>query len=188
MICLMLAALMFLFATTALAASAPKISKDDFMMKIGRTKIDLLTDGIASIVKASVNKKLIQEDFGYDETEFVLSAKEAEFHIPIDGDYCSCVDLLKKGVTSRGIRIGSKESALLKAYPEPDEKNATGKFTDYCFRMRGAPKELSAAVKKNLNNVRPDYFYDLYFTVNDRTKKVVRILYLSPFCSAGWYE
>lgn len=162
---------------TALAAPA-SIGKSDFVIRIGKTDFDMLTHDVDVAILSSGNKlkKTTVRAEGVSWIEYVLKAKEAAFYLPESRDYCERAALTKSGVTARGIKIGSTESALLEAYPETDDVWTDGKKTIYGYQAPNAPADLSESVAAKLADKRPDYFYKLLFTVSNKTKKITGIV------------
>lgn len=156
---------------------AAPLDWNDFWIKVGKTDINLLTYDVQAIVDASGQRLKEQTSHaeGVEWTDYVIKAREATFYITPGTDYCWFTALTKKGVTARGIKLGSTEKALLEAYPAPAEKDVEGKFTHYMFRVDGRPGELTPSDAENINKLRPGYFYEIYARVNTRTKKVVAI-------------
>lgn len=169
------------FSATAFAAPAA-ISADDFMINVGKTSINLLTDSVDSILKASDKKMVYKESDDRNDLNYFIKAKEATFATHKKDDvYASAAFLTSKGATSRGIKLGSTESALLKAYPATDDTWDSGKEMLYYYQAANAPDTLSAADKKNLDSIRPNYYYKIIFTVNKKSKRVTDITFIE------WY-
>lgn len=162
---------------------AAQLGANDFVVRTGKTDIDLLTDNAPAILKASGKKpiKFVLQGPGEANIEYTINAREATFYIPNGGDYADTVNLTKKGITARGVRIGSKESAFLDAYPTPYDSWTEDKSICYCFRVQDAPNALTKTEMANINEVRPAYFYELIVRVNAKTKKVTAILF------SQWY-
>lgn len=175
------ALVIMLAGTTALAASP--LGKDDFEIKLGKTSINLLTNDTDSMLKATgkkLQKKITYPENVYTE-EYWLIAKEATLYFDPYTYYPYGASLTKKGVTARGIKIGSKESALLAAYPEPYYVEIEGKYAYYSFRIPNTPEHLTESDEANLDKVRPEYYYEIFITINNKTNKVTGILYMTNF-------
>ena len=172
---------MALACTNALAV-AP-LGMDDFTVKLGKTSIDFLTNDLDSMLKATgrkLQKKVFYPEGVYTE-EYWIKAKEATLYFEPYTYFPYGASLTKKGVTARGIKIGSKESALLAAYPEPYYCDIDGKYTYYSFRVPNTPDRLTASDEVNLDKVRPVYYYELLVGVNNKTGKVSGISFITNF-------
>ena len=174
-------ALSLLYTPVALAAPAA-LSKSDFILRVGKTDIDLLTASMQEICAASGKKLTYKKDNTRNRLDYRVSAKEATFlTIGKDVSFPCGVDLAKNTKTARGIKVGSTEKQLLAAYRPKEAVNA-GSATYYYFRAPGATETLSASAIANLATARPDYFFMLIVVVGNKTKKVISISFTS------WYE
>lgn len=164
-----------LAVSVAFAAPAP-MGMDDYWIKVGGTDINLLTYDVASILSAS-GKKITTHKYWLENermTGYCIKAKEATFYLSDDVDFCQSVSLTKKGATARGIKIGSTLSKLLEAYPVTDEPWSDSKTTYYSVKVAG-PEFLTSSDVDNLDKMRPIYFYETIFQVNNKTKKITAI-------------
>lgn len=166
------------FPLSALA-DPPPISESDFTFKVGKASIDLLKMNMTDIAKKTrrsiVRKKPIHED---DYLTRVIKTSTTYFYgSEYMGTYCFIVDFTKKGVTSRGIRIGSPEKSVIEAYPiaEKYEADAFDDHRYYACYAQAPNDELSEYDEAHMNEFRPLYYYALWFKVSSKTQKVVAI-------------
>lgn len=171
---LMLAAAVTLFAAPAHAASGTPIGFDDFTFKLEKGEVNILTKNYDAILRASGKKftklkRTHDEDYGY-----ALKTKTVTFYAYDGADdiFCYSLTYTKKGVTPRGIKIGSTEAQLLAAYPAPESSDEWEGSIYYRFGMPGRPSELTESDMQHIDDLRPGYFYVIIFEVNAKTRKV----------------
>ena len=160
------------------AVWAPAIGPDDFVIRVGETDFDLCRHDIDVAIWSSGEELEYHKDDTREGYDYRVNTEEAVFLIPDRDTMFACgARLTEKGVTARGIRIGSELDELLVAYPETDDVWDDGSVTIYTYQAPNAPESLPADVAVSLNDERPDYFYKIIIMVQNTTQKVESIYF-----------
>ena len=172
--------LLFAYSIPALAAAPKTINKKDFVIKVGKKNIDLLKNGFPEIVSAS-GKQILEYNDSEEYASLYVAANEATFYGHADEDdakklYVDFVELTGKGATARGIKIGSTEAALFKAYRIKD-LDWDDDDNKYYQVQATSSKGITSKDIKNLHKVRPVYYYSISFTVSKATNKVTGVIF-----------
>ena len=167
------------FSLPALAAAPKKISKTDFVIKIGKKNINLLKQGVKEICAAS-GKKVEERPTDDEEGEYTYyTAKVNEGSFTgVNAYHVDAATLSEKGVTARGIKIGSTEAEVFRAYPvkKVDWDYDCNSCTFYEAAAKAPSGGLTTKDSKNIAKVRPVYYYSISFGINNTTKKVEHVL------------
>lgn len=184
--CILTSILLSLLIAPAAFAEIPSdepIGPEDFVIRVGTTDFDMLKHDIDVAIYSSGKKLVYKKDNTREGYDYQVKAKEATFYTTEEADYACAAQLTKKGRTARGIKIGSKLSELLYAYPKAKDVWDDGKATYYYYQAPNAPETLPLSAALKLDEVRPDYYYMLIISVNNKTQKVTSI-----YMSGSWYR
>lgn len=184
-ISLMLAiALLFMaiMPITALAASKKAINKNDFVIKVGKTSVDLLSEDGYAIAKKAGKKYTLRDKTGYYGYE--MRFEEASFYsysIEKDDSLIMAVELNRKGDTARGVGVESTRKEVLSVYPKPLNTVEHEDSTTYFFGTR-TPEDFWDDMGVYLNKkTLPLFIYKIGFVIDNASDKVLEVWYTTEF-------
>ena len=167
--------------SAANAASKKAIQEKDFVITVGKTSINLLTDDPLALEK-KLGKSFSRQSISEEPPIYPLETAAATFYTWTsdlkEASFITSATLKKKAKTARGIQIGSTKKALLNAYPSPIDSYENDKdHTIYVFGQSMKPEYWDELESGKHTDKRPLYFYVLRIEVNKKSGRVTSIFY-----------